>query len=251
MDALQPLLATSNWEVIKEPRGFMKCLQFIFTICAFATTTSFSSTFSFLVTCANSSSISTVTGTVHYDFRLDQTLLTQEVCGKAETINLFGNASSDSQFFVAIGVLSWLFVMAALVMYTVFHNTYAGNQLIPLLDCGFHGVLAVLWLAAGSAWANSLRLLKTATAFPTLQQENAHICQAPGQSCQPNSNADYGKLDISIILGFLNMFLFASNIWFLYKETAFFKGPQMPPQAPSHEVPPATAAAPATWPATV
>jgi len=244
MDALQPLLATSNWEVLKEPRGFIKCLQFIFTICAFATTTSFVSTFSFIVNCSNSTSISTVTGTVQYDFRLDQMQLLENVCGKDEQINVFGNASSDSQFFVAIGVLSWLFVIAALVMYTLLHTTYAGNQLIPVLDCGFHVVLSVLWLAAGSAWANSLRALKTATAFATLSQENAHLCQAPLQSCAPKHGPDYSKLDISIILGFLNMFLFAANIWFLYKETSFFKGP--PASLPPQGVPPATTAPPAT-----
>ena len=32
------------------------------------------------------------------------------------------------------------------------------------------------------------------------------------------------------LFGFLNMFLWASNMWFLYKETPFFKGDQLPPQ---------------------
>ena len=48
------------------------------------------------------------------------------------------------------------------------------------------------------------------------------------------------------ILGFLNLFLFASNIWFLYKETSFFQNmkqqqaqqqQQFMPPAPAGQVP--------------
>ncbi|KAF2349636.1 Marvel domain [Trinorchestia longiramus] len=247
MDGGQQLVANMNWQVVKEPRGFMKILQFLFTICAFATTTSFSDTYSFIVKCSDESK-SIITGTIQYDFRLDHLQLRQPVCGIEQNIIFRGDASSDAQFFVAVGVLALLYVLAALVMYTIFSPMYSANPLLPVLDCGMHALFAVLYLACSSAWANSLSTLKVATSFDTLAIENPHICEP--DKCLPKDSPAYGKLDVSVILGFLNLFLFASNIWFLYKETSFFQamkqqqqqqqgfsGTQQQQQQPQQELP--------------
>ncbi|XP_018025298.1 synaptophysin [Hyalella azteca] len=220
MQVFLQLVANMNWQVVKEPRGFMKILQFLFTICAFATTTSYAASFSFVVKCSGLTD-SMITGVVQYDFRLDHLHMRQKVCGVEQNILVSGDASSDAQFFVAVGVLAWLYVIAALILYTIFSPMYAANPLLPVIDCGMHALFAVLYLASSSAWANSLSMLKHATSFDTLVMENPHLC--PEDKCFSHSSPAYGKLDVSIILGFLNLFLFASNIWFLYKETSFFQ----------------------------
>ena len=65
--------------------------------------------------------------------RLDHETLLQDVCGSQQHVLLYGNASNDSQFFVAVGVLAWLFVIAALFTYVVFHTNYDNNPLLPVI----------------------------------------------------------------------------------------------------------------------
>ncbi|KAK7074168.1 hypothetical protein SK128_021264 [Halocaridina rubra] len=79
-----------------------------------------------------------------------------------------------------------------------------------------------MWLAGSSAWANSLTALKQATSLDAIMEENEYFCKPPN-SCMGLTEPNYAKLVISIILGFLNVFLWGSNLWFLYKETHFFK----------------------------
>ena len=62
---------------------------------------------------------------------------TQDVCGAQQKIIFLGDVSSDAQFFVAIGVLSWLYVIATLVLYTVFSPMYSANPLIPVVVSTF------------------------------------------------------------------------------------------------------------------
>ncbi|CAG0892196.1 unnamed protein product [Darwinula stevensoni] len=50
------IMLAFNIEPLKEPRGFIKCLQWIFAIAAFATVTNFSGDFSINVTCNSTSS---------------------------------------------------------------------------------------------------------------------------------------------------------------------------------------------------
>lgn len=244
MESVQGLVANMNVNVLKEPKGFMKVLQFLFTICAFATTTSFSSSFKFIVECT-ADDVSSISGDIEYNFQLDHLRAEQKVCGNMQKLSMRGDVSGDAEFFVFVGVISWLIVIAAIVLYTVFHPIYSSNPNMPLVDCAVHLLLAFLWLAASAAWSSGVTTLKTATSFDVLKNENLQICGVDGLKCRSQYEPSFGKLDISIILGFLNMFLFASNIWFLYKETAHFQARKqqqqnqqqfMPP--PQQEVPP-------------
>ena len=40
--------------------------------------------------------------------------------------------------------------------------------------------------------------------------------------CSSSGNTGFSKANSSVLIGFLNVFLWASNIWFLYKETAWY-----------------------------
>ncbi|XP_071532886.1 synaptophysin-like isoform X2 [Panulirus ornatus] len=219
---LKGIFASLNTRVLKEPRGFMKILQFIFSICAFATTTNFSSSFSFRVLCKGNQDNSTlITEKIVYPFRIDSIRTSYKVCGNSESLHLSGDFSSDAEFFVAVGVLAFLYVIGALVLYTLFSSIYDNNDLVPVVDCGAHVVFAILWLAGSSAWANSLTNLRMATNVQTIIKEHDDFCG--DNICHSSKEPGFSGLYISIILGFLNVFLWASNLWFLYKETHFFK----------------------------
>ncbi|XP_045606733.1 synaptophysin isoform X2 [Procambarus clarkii] len=217
---LQGILTTINTRILKEPRGFMKVLQFIFGICAFATTTSFSTSFSFGVKCPGE--IYNITENIAYPFQLDSVKPLVKICeGNEEQLQISGDFSSDAQFFVAVGVLAFLYTIGALALYCAFTSIYENNEFVPVADCGAHVLFAILWLAASSAWANNLSNLKYATHLENIFDENPEICKVYG--CLSRKEASFSKLVISVILGFLNVFLWASNIWFLYKETRYFK----------------------------
>lgn len=65
----------------------------------------------------------------------------QEVCGVTQNILVRVDASSDAQFFVAVGVLAWLFVIADLVLYSVFTAMYAANSLLPLIVSNLNSII--------------------------------------------------------------------------------------------------------------
>ncbi|GLG93083.1 Synaptophysin-like protein 2 [Gryllus bimaculatus] len=211
-----------NFDVFREPRGVMRILQFIFCICAFATTTSYSNSMRFEVTCSNSSLPTQVVDLpFSYPFRLDEIQEPKPYCHDGKPLHLVGNFSSDAQFFVATGVLSFLYCIAIVIVYVTLSDMYQSNGLLPLTDFILTVILSVFWLSGSGAWANGLNGLKMATDANRYREE---MCsKPPNDFCRSISCGDYSGLVISVTLGFLNFFLWASDLWFLYKETPWFK----------------------------
>lgn len=57
---------------------------------------------------------------------------TVEACGKTVTVNYFGDFASDSQFFVAAGVLVMLYAAVSFAYYVFRDDTYLSNKSVPL-----------------------------------------------------------------------------------------------------------------------
>ncbi|XP_021930417.1 synaptophysin-like protein 2 isoform X3 [Zootermopsis nevadensis] len=201
-----------NLGVFREPRGVMRILQFIFSICAFATTTGFSSYVEITLNCEDKA----FKLEYSYPFRLDHVQRTVDFCNKTESFHLIGDFSSDAQFFVATGVLSFLYCIGIIFVYVMFDAMYQSNGLLPLADFFLTVTLAVFWLSGSAAWANGLNGLK-GTTHNIINTKQCH------EVCKSLSFASVSELTISVILGFLNFFLWASDLWFLYKETPWFK----------------------------
>ncbi|KAJ6644382.1 Synaptophysin [Pseudolycoriella hygida] len=193
----------------QEPRGVMRILQFIFAIVAFSTTANFSVDVKF--ECA---SYPNSTRTVSYPFRFSES-----VCKNKENSNVVmaGDLSSDAQFYVATGVLSLLYCIFIIAVYAFIDEVYKSKSEIPLADFMLTTVLAIFWLSGSAAWANGTNALKTATDSRYLAN-TCHLCTVLTSS--------FSRLNISLIIGFLNFFLWASDLWFLYKETIWFQGKQ-------------------------
>ncbi|XP_045132596.1 synaptophysin-like isoform X5 [Portunus trituberculatus] len=221
--SMEGILAQANLGVLKEPRGFIKVLEFVFSICAFATTTSFSSYFTLQVLCTPSDEkpSETFTGQITYPFQIDRIQDTFPACNASEwKLYVEGDFSSDAKFFVAVGVLAFLYVLVALGLYCFFNALYENNDLVPIGDFALHVIFAILWFAASCAWANSLTGLRNAAELDNILKYN-DVCKK--LKCVKVAEARFGKLISSVIFGFLNVFIWASNLWFLYKETRFYK----------------------------
>lgn len=86
-----------------------------------------------------------------------------------------------------------------------------------LQDFILTGILAIFWLAGSIAWSNGASALKTVTDAVAIQ---AKCRGSPKLSVFTSS---FSRLNISLLFGYLNFFLWASDLWFLYKETHWFK----------------------------
>lgn len=105
-----------------------------------------------------------ITFAYDYPFKLDH-LPRQLACQHPEDkyLSLFGDFSSDAEFFCAIGVLSLLAALGSAAGYLLYETQYQNNPLIPLADFGVTALFALLWLSASAAWANGLSGLKQST----------------------------------------------------------------------------------------
>ncbi|XP_066247355.1 synaptophysin-like [Euwallacea similis] len=201
MDAVRDF----NFSVFQEPRGVMRILHFIFSICAFATITGYVGFIRFVYPNMESSI------KFEYPFYVSESLVLNVNC----TATVSNDFSSDARFFVATGVLSFLYTIAIIYIYVKMDEAYKINKKLPLYDFLITVFLAVLWLSSSAAWSHALSGLKTVTSYPTL---------TPPGCCKTIRTSSFSTLNISAIFGFLNFFLWAADLWFLFKETEWFQG---------------------------
>ncbi|XP_006882684.1 PREDICTED: synaptophysin-like protein 1 [Elephantulus edwardii] len=211
-----------NLNPLKEPLGFIKVLEWIASIFAFATCGGFKGKTEILVHCPKNDN-KTVTATFGYPFRLNQASFQDapavNVCGiKWNEYVLIGDYSSSAQFYVTFAVFVFLYCIAALLLYVGYTNLYRDSRKLPMIDFVITLVATFLWLVSTSAWAKALTDIKVATGHNIIQE--LEPCKHPGVNCSFGSVSSMGSLNVSVIFGFLNMILWGGNAWFVYKETS-------------------------------
>lgn len=221
----------ANTEVLKEPRGFIKFLEIIIAIFAFATTTSHYSESSFEVICPGKDN-EVVPLPFRYPYKLDDTCFHIPVCvpksPNSTEICVYGNYTSSAEFYVFVGVMAFLYALGALILYVFWDELYQHNEKVPIVDFVVTIAFAALWLISSSAWADALTKVKHYTDpndILTDPKIDFQECQhhVGNVTCEVKSLGNFASLNVSIIFGFLNMLIWAGNLWFLYKETKWFK----------------------------
>nr|XP_034491131.1 synaptophysin-like protein 1 [Marmota flaviventris] len=144
-----------NLNPLKEPIGFIKVLQWIASIFAFATCGGFKGKTEILVNCPPLKVIEnhTVEATFGYPFRLNQASFRSHpvvnVCnGNWSSHFLIGDYSSSAQFYVTFAVFVFLYCIAALLLYVGYTNLYRDSHKLPMIIFGFLNM--ILW--GGNAW---------------------------------------------------------------------------------------------------
>ncbi|NP_001161665.1 synaptoporin-like protein [Saccoglossus kowalevskii] len=245
MEAAQQMI-TKNYSlrVLKEPRGFIKFLEFILAIFAFATTAGHCGYFTFKLSC-NDDDYPAERVDYCYPFDMTQTTISYPLCVHTtpsstmapNEINLKLDPSSSAEYFVAVGVLAFLYCIVALVWYVFFEKNHRDKDLLPLGDFVMTCIFVLLWLTGSSAWAKGVTDVKYATDFDTVQSLLPE-CSLESVTCTLVKSPSYATLNVSIVFGFLNMFVWAGNVWFVYKETPWFDKYEASKQRPANPMTP-------------
>jgi len=236
-----------NMEPLKEPRGFLRLLQWFFAMIAFATCCDFSVKMGFQITCKPdiqsnvTVTMDPITTRATYPFSLDQNTevkFKSPVCSsgpdvKEETFSFPGTAASNAEFFVFMGVITWLYCFATLALYVFYSYLYTDEQKsYPKIDLIIAAVLAFIWLASSSGWAHGLLTVKgIAHVESWIYEDPQSPCFKADkdfkypliEDCKDIGAGGFGTGNASILIGFLNCFLWTCNTWFLYKETSWYR----------------------------
>lgn len=235
---------TARFEVLKEPLGFIKILQFIMALLAFSIAVNGSSTTYFYVTCVAPSGTGTSTTTAStygavlfkgdfgypYDLR-NSNLQQMGSCQSGGSVPAFGtqttitlastNIVSSAQFFVFTGVTAFLYSLFMGVVYVFFRQKYSNMVFFSLIDFGVTCIFAIFWFAGSIAWAKAINDIQYYSNPDNIISALNPPCT--GNNCQSAGYPGYANIIVSCIIGFGNIILWCGDVWFVFKETAWYR----------------------------
>ncbi|XP_070311858.1 synaptoporin isoform X4 [Odocoileus virginianus] len=201
MDPVSQLASAGTFRALKEPLAFLRALELLFAIFAFATCGGYSGGLRLSVDCANKTeSDLSIDVAFAYPFRLHQVTFEVPTCeGKErQKVSLIGDSSSSAEFFVTVAVFAFLYSLAATVVYIFFQNKYRENNRGPLIDFIVTVVFSFLWLVGSSAWAKGLSDVKVAT-DPKEVLLLMSACKQPSNKCTAVHSPVMSSLNTSVI----------------------------------------------------
>uniref|UniRef100_A0ABI7XC30 Synaptophysin like 1 n=1 Tax=Felis catus TaxID=9685 RepID=A0ABI7XC30_FELCA len=143
-----------NLNPLKEPLGFIKVLEWIASIFAFATCGGFKGKTEIQLTCHKGNENKTITAAFAYPFRLNEASFDAIPNANVCDINwknyvLIGDYSSSAQFYVTFAVFVFLYCLAALLLYVGYTNLYRESRKLPMIECKWTSLLLLLPLFCG------------------------------------------------------------------------------------------------------
>lgn len=106
--------------------------------------------------------VTNMTAVIDYPFAYSEQVCRSGDVGE-KPIYISGDMSSDSQFFVATGVLSMLYCLFIIAVYGFIDQMYKDKPEFPMADFILTTLLAIFWLSGSAAWSNGTSALKSMT----------------------------------------------------------------------------------------
>uniref|UniRef100_A0A8D0NVN1 MARVEL domain-containing protein n=1 Tax=Sus scrofa TaxID=9823 RepID=A0A8D0NVN1_PIG len=116
----------------------------------------------------------------------------------SKTMHLMGDFSAPAEFFVTLGIFSFFYTIAALVLYLRFHSLYTENRRFPLVDFCVTVSFTFFWLVAAAAWGKGLTDVKGATR-PSSLTAAMSVCHGEEAVCSGGATPSMGLANISVV----------------------------------------------------
>jgi len=234
-----------NLEPLKEPRGFIRIIQIVMAILAFATTSSFDADAKIKIVCRNTTDNKPLDDdykSYHFNYPFESQvslhfkfdLPNATICnpdGKPIEYNFEIDKKASSEFYVTTGVLSFLFALAVGVVYVLLTDAYENTPIFPFIDLVATGILAFFWFMAWCVWvaqSNNVKIdfngMPNRVCYHILSLQRVKDIY---YQCSNDLGVNFTKLTVSLVFGFGNIILWAGSAWFVYKETHFHRNREM------------------------
>lgn len=119
---------------------------------------------------------------------------------------IWGDYSTSSQFFVAIGVITMLYSIAMLIVYIFFDPQYRQNPRIPQCDFLVSCALTCFWLLSAAAWSSGVSDLKFYTEPSRIMKDIDYCRDNVTRKINPancdvddDDYPDYAALNVSLV----------------------------------------------------
>jgi hypothetical protein len=167
---------------------------------------------------------------------------------RQSTLSLANDIKPSAEFFVFTGVTSMLIALALLIIYIILDRQYRNDERYPIIDLCLTMIWTIFWIASSSAWAQGVSNIRVQTSISYVIEivtgctAAAACTEKECKSSEKMIRSDrlsilagtYANVTVSVIFGFLNFFLWLSSVWFIYKETKFFKARTAQQQTPGN-----------------
>ncbi|CAG2119382.1 unnamed protein product, partial [Medioppia subpectinata] len=163
---------------------------------------------------------------VEYPFKFtDQTLRSYRSCanptGARQTITYQNDYSFGAQFYAMTCLMCAVYSMAALVLHAC-----AGRPFWATIDMIGTIMLTIVCPVAITVWVVTVHKIRY-FASPSNLWLGLEFCSDPNTAdsanprgeCYESNPGKWTMLNISQICGFVNVFLWALSVWFVYRET--------------------------------
>uniref|UniRef100_A0ABI7WMS9 MARVEL domain-containing protein n=1 Tax=Felis catus TaxID=9685 RepID=A0ABI7WMS9_FELCA len=180
-----------NLNLLKQLLSFIKVLEWIASIFAFATCGDFKGKTEIQVTCPKVNENKTITA-----HSLFEAIPDANVCDvNWKNYVLTGDCSSSAQFYVTFAVFVFLYCSAALLLYVGYMNLCRDSRNLPMIGFIVTLVATFLWLVSTSAWAKALTDIKVATGHSIVKE--LQPCDHQEVTCYFGSVTSSGSLNVS------------------------------------------------------
>lgn len=219
--------------IFKEPRGLIRLLQFIFAIFAFATACNGGSDLKI----GTNDRTDRVSASWSYPYNLQDTPINTDLSKKQDQLSKYNSIKPSAEFFVFTGVTSMLLTLALLLIYVLFDRQYRNDERLPMIDFVLTLIWTIFWIAGSSAWGQGVSDLRTQTDIQRVTELVDGCKNGTTDNCSDYESGTYANVTVSVIFGFLNFLFWIASVWFVYKETRFFKSRNAQQQQPPPPLP--------------
>uniref|UniRef100_A0A2K6TWV9 MARVEL domain-containing protein n=1 Tax=Saimiri boliviensis boliviensis TaxID=39432 RepID=A0A2K6TWV9_SAIBB len=202
-----------NLNPLKVPLGFIKVLEWIASIFAFATCGGFKGPTEIQVSCPLTiTENKTITAGFGYPLRCNEASFQPppgvNVCDiNWKSLVLIGVYPPSAHCYATFAVFVFLYCIAALLLYVGYRSLYPDSRTLPVID----------FVVSTSAQAEAPTDIKIAAGHNIVKELS--LCKKKEGLCYFGSVISMGSLNVSVIFGFPNIF-WVGNAWFVYKETS-------------------------------